>query len=454
MTFLELGLIEPISRALAAEGYTTPTPIQSQAIPLALQGRDLLASAQTGTGKTAAFAIPTLQLLFAGVQAAKDAAAATPPSAKVTGFQKNRRPIRALVLAPTRELAEQIKESIGAYGKNMGMYHTAVYGGVNQRPQTDALQRGVDILIATPGRLMDLMDQGYVNLSHVEIFVLDEADRMLDMGFIHDITKISEKLPAKRQTLFFSATLPPNIQKLANSLLRDPATVSVVPTSTVAERVNHTVYFVPRGDKKNLLIHILKETGAFTALVFTRTKHGADRVMRELHNAEITAQAIHGDKTQRARQQALDSFKRGKTQVLVATDIAARGIDVEDLALVVNYDLPNEPETYVHRIGRTGRAGAEGKALSFCDVDERSYLRAINKLLGKAIPIVADHPYAAKAQAGGQTATEEDARLSVNFPATQQRRNGQGGNHMRSAGFAKNRRSGPTFRRTGKPADR
>jgi ATP-dependent RNA helicase RhlE len=370
-SFADLHLIAPLLKALQTEGYTHPTPIQAQAIPVALSGRDIFGSAQTGTGKTAAFALPILQNLVNN------------PLPK-----GQRRVVRALILAPTRELAVQISDSFAAYGRHTGLTHTAIYGGVSQRNQTDALHRGVDILVATPGRLMDLMGQGYVHLQHVQNFVLDEADRMLDMGFIHDINKIVAKLPAKKQTLFFSATLPLAIRALADNLLNKPATISVSPPNTITQTVQHQLYYVPRTDKRKLLVHIIRETNAFTLLVFTRTKHGADRLARDLNRADITAQALHGDKTQRARQQALDGFKRGKVQVLVATDIAARGIDVDDLSLVINYDLPNEPETYVHRIGRTGRAGAQGKAISFCDTEEKSYLRAIVKLLGKPIPVM------------------------------------------------------------------
>jgi ATP-dependent RNA helicase RhlE len=374
MTFQELDLIEPILRALQTEGYTEPTPIQSQSIPLILQRRDLLGCAQTGTGKTAAFAIPILQLLH-GEPAQRPAI------------------IRTLILTPTRELAIQIGESFAAYGKHTGLKHTVVFGGVPQGAQTRALQAGVDILIATPGRLLDLINQGYVHIQHLKIFVLDEADRMLDMGFINDVKKIISRIPAKRQTLFFSATMPKEIQGLANSILTNPEKVEVSPVSSTAEKVAQGLYYVARKDKHALLTHILQDKTIASALVFTRTKHGANKVTKDLLKDGIKAEAIHGNKSQSARQSALSNFKTRKTRVLVATDIAARGIDVEELTHVINYELPNIPETYVHRIGRTGRAGASGIALSFCDQEEREYLRDIQKLIGKMVPVVEAHPY-------------------------------------------------------------
>lgn len=377
MSFDKLNLIAPILTALKEEGYSTPTPIQQQAIPIVLEGRDLLGCAQTGTGKTAAFAIPILQLM------------ATQP-------REGKKNIRALILTPTRELAIQIEESFNAYGRHAGLKSVVVFGGVGQKPQTDALRHGVDILVATPGRLLDLMDQRFINLSHIEFFVLDEADRMLDMGFVHDVKKVIAKLPHKRQSLFFSATMPPEIVKLSSTILTNPAKVEVTPVSSTAETVQQVVYFVDKPDKRKLLVHLLKNDDSIvTTLVFTRTKHGADRVARELTRAGIKAEAIHGDKSQNSRQRALSNFKEQKTRVLVATDIAARGIDVDDLAHVINYDMPNVPETYVHRIGRTGRAGASGLAISFCDNEEREYLRDISKLIGKKIPSVDEHPYLA-----------------------------------------------------------
>ncbi|WP_310588258.1 DEAD/DEAH box helicase [Dyadobacter sp. CY345] len=376
MTFQDLDLIEPIKKALTEEGYTTPTPIQAKAIPIILQHRDLLGCAQTGTGKTAAFAIPMLQILE---EKQKD--------------RHDKGPIRALILTPTRELAIQIGESFAAYGRFTNITHTVIFGGVGQKPQTDALKRGVDILIATPGRLLDLINQGFVHLKQLEIFVLDEADRMLDMGFVHDVKKILRLLPAKRQSLFFSATMPPVIMTLADTILSNPAKVEVTPVSSTADTIKQSVYFVDKSDKNSLLLHILKDDSIATALVFTRTKHGADKVVKVLRKAGVTSEAIHGNKSQNARQNALKNFKSQTTRVLVATDIAARGIDVDDLTHVINYEIPNIPETYVHRIGRTGRAGAKGTAYSFCDLDEKTYLRDIHKLIAKNIPVVKDHPY-------------------------------------------------------------
>ncbi len=376
MSFEKLELIEPIRNALKAEGYTTPTPIQAQAIPIVLQRKDLLGCAQTGTGKTAAFAIPVLQILHEDEL-----------------YKKAPAGIKTLILTPTRELAIQIGESFAAYGKFLRLRHAVIFGGVSQRSQTDALRSGVDILIATPGRLLDLIDQRFVKLDQLKIFILDEADRMLDMGFIHDVKKIITKIPQKRQTLFFSATMPPEIQKLSNTILTNPVKVEVTPVSSTAEKIEQGIYFVEKNDKKKLLLKILKEQHITSALVFTRTKHGADRVSKDLTKAGIHALAIHGNKSQNARQNALEAFKSGKMRVLVATDIAARGIDVEDLSHVINFEIPNVPETYVHRIGRTGRAGANGIALSFCDEEEKEYVRDIQKLIGKNIPVMPDNPY-------------------------------------------------------------
>jgi len=373
MLFRSLDIIEPILKAVEEEGYTTPTPIQAEAIPIILKGTDLLGCAQTGTGKTAAFAIPILQLLSAY---------------KV--FGKNKK-IRSLIVTPTRELAIQIEESFRAYGRHTGLSCTVLFGGVNQKPQTIALQKGVDILVATPGRLLDLMNQGFLTLRDVEIFVLDEADRMLDMGFIHDVKKLLAALPKNKQTLFFSATMPPEIVKLANSILHNPVKVSVTPDSSTVEIIQQSLYFVDKGNKSALLLEILKNPKIKTALVFTRTKHGANTVVKILLKHDISAEAIHGNKAQTARQRALANFKDQTTRILVATDIAARGIDVDDLQYVINYEIPNIPETYVHRIGRTGRAGAEGTAYSFCDAEEKEYIRDIEKLIGKKIP-VAENP--------------------------------------------------------------
>ena len=379
MTFENLKLIEPILRAVKAEGYTVPTPIQEQAIPVLLEGRDLIGCAQTGTGKTAAFAIPILQLLFV-----KQAPAA------------GKRQIKALIITPTRELAIQISESFTAYGKYTGLRHTVIYGGVSQNAQTNALRNGIDILVATPGRLLDLIDQQFVNLQNIRFFVLDEADRMLDMGFIHDVKKIISKLPAKRQSLFFSATMPPEIQKLAATILVKPVKVDIVPVVATTNLIKQSLYFVDKPDKRLLLIHLLKDKSIESALVFTRTKHGADHVSRDLVKAGIKAAAIHGNKSQGARQDALNNFKNKRTRVLVATDIASRGIDVEQLSHVINYEIPNIPETYIHRIGRTGRAGVDGIALSFCDTEEKEYLKDIYKLISKKIPVVEDHPFPMK----------------------------------------------------------
>ncbi len=361
-------------KALTAEGYTIPTPIQKQAIPHILQGRDLQGCAQTGTGKTAAFAIPIIQQLHK---------------------QKQPKPgIKVLVLTPTRELAIQIDESFATYGKYSNIRHTIVYGGVSQLPQTKALKRGVDVLVATPGRLLDLINQGYINLRQLEIFVLDEADRMLDMGFINDIRKVIRLLPAKRQTLFFSATMPNEIQKLASDLLNNPVKVEVTPPTSTVDKIAQSIYHTSKADKSKMLLYLINEQNIKTALVFTRTKHGADKVVKFLHRAEVRAAAIHGNKSQNARQSALKDFKSGRLTVLVATDIAARGIDIDELSHVFNYDLPNVPETYIHRIGRTGRAGLEGTAIAFCDADERKELRDIEKLILKKIPMVENHPYA------------------------------------------------------------
>ncbi|MBX2973699.1 MAG: DEAD/DEAH box helicase, partial [Flavobacteriales bacterium] len=388
-TFNDLGLIEPILKALQEEGYTHPTPIQEQAIPHLIQGRDLLGCAQTGTGKTAAFAIPILQ-----TQHAK-------------GPQGAKRKIKTLILTPTRELAIQIGESFAAYGRNLQQKHTVIFGGVGQKPQTDALQRGVDTVVATPGRLLDLMQQGFVHLNDLEIFVLDEADRMLDMGFIHDVKKVIAKLPQKRQTLFFSATMPPEIAKLANSILTDPVKVEVAPVSSTADTIDQSIFFVDRTDKNKLLLHLLEGDAIREALIFTRTKHGANKVAKVLTQAGHASEAIHGNKSQSARQNALKGFKEGKLRALVATDIAARGIDIDGLTHVINFDLPNVPETYVHRIGRTGRAGASGKALSFCDHEEKEYLRDITRLIKRDIPVVAEHPFV---MVGGPKKAEPEVR--------------------------------------------
>jgi len=370
MTFQSLGLVAPILKALEIKGYTHPTPIQEQAIPLLIEGHDLLGCAQTGTGKTAAFSIPMLQVLVEN------------------GVPKGRgyRPVQALIVSPTRELAIQIGDSIRDYGKFTGLRHTVIFGGVKPALQLRELKRGVDILVATPGRLLDLMGQGFIQLDEVEYFVLDEADQMLDMGFIHDIRRIIKELPENRQSLFFSATMPPDIVKLSEQILFEPKSITIAPDKPTADRVDQAVYFVSKRDKRKLLLEVLREGHGDSALVFSRTKYGADKIARMLWNEGIRAEAIHGNKTQQARQKTLKNFRAGKTPVLVATDIAARGIDVASLELVINYDLPNMAETYVHRIGRTGRAGNEGQAVSLVCVDEKYLLRGIERLLKRDIP--------------------------------------------------------------------
>lgn len=376
MQFKELNIMPDIIKALEKENYEIPTPIQEGAIPVVLAGRDLLGCAQTGTGKTAAFAIPTLQILS---------------REKAPRWEKKE--IRALVVTPTRELALQIYESFNTYGRFTKLKSCVVFGGVSQKPQEEQLKQGIDILIATPGRLLDLMDQRIVNIEHIKILVLDEADRMLDMGFIHDVKKILARTPVKKQTLLFSATMPPDIAKLAGKILKNPEKIEVTTVSTTVDTIEQYLYFVDKANKKNLLLHILKDKSIESALVFTRTKHGADRIVRQLSRGNVIAQAIHGDKSQGARQRALNDFKDKKLRVLIATDIAARGIDIEELSHVINYDLPDVPETYVHRIGRTGRAGLGGTAISFCDFDEKEQLADIEKLIGKKLIEVKGHPY-------------------------------------------------------------
>ena len=375
MNFRDLRIIDPILRALKAQGYTHPTPIQKKSIPLLLRGKDLLGCAQTGTGKTAAFAIPILQNLYLERR-----------------LEKGRR-VSALIVTPTRELAIQIGESFTSYGKFTGLRNTVIFGGVKQGAQTQALKRGVDILVATPGRLLDLINQGFISLRDIRYFVLDEADHMLDMGFIHDIKKIIAKLPDQRQSLFFSATMPPDIVDLSGKILGTPEKVTIRPQQTTADRVDQSLYFVSKKDKPRLLLHLLKMEEVESVLIFSRTKYGADKIVKFLGKSDIRAAAIHGNKSQGARQRALGNFKNGQTSILVATDIAARGIDVDELSHVINFDLPNIPETYVHRIGRTGRASASGVALSFCDMEERAYLKDIQKLIAQTINVVDEHPY-------------------------------------------------------------
>jgi len=435
LSFSNLKLIEPLLKALNDEGYTTPTPIQEQSIPIILSRKDLLGCAQTGTGKTAAFAIPLLQLLC------EDAA-----GIKETTGVRSLRPIRALILTPTRELAIQIDESFAAYGKYTGMKHLVIFGGVPQHSQVTALQRGIDILVATPGRLLDLVDQRHVNLRDIQFFVLDEADRMLDMGFVHDVKKIIARLPQKRQTLFFSATMPPEIQKLASTILVNPSKVEVTPVSSTAETIQQAMYFVERQDKRSLLLHVLKTHDIPTALVFARTKHGADKIAQGLVRAGIRAEAIHGNKSQNARQRALLNFKSRQTRILVATDIAARGIDIDELTHVINYELPNVPETYVHRIGRTGRAGSSGIALSFCDAEEKEFLRDIEKLIGRPVPVVEDHPHPMNPSLSGRppVAAGSGRASGRNGSSGSGRNNGSGGDRR---GFGGDRRESGNERR-------
>jgi len=373
--FSGLHLVRPILKAIEAEGYATPTPIQAQSIPLLMKGRDLLGVAQTGTGKTAAFTLPILHRLAAHKE------------------KPHKRTARALILAPTRELAGQIADCVRTYGKFLQLRSAAVFGGAPILPQIKRLSQGVDVLVATPGRLLDLMNQKHLSLEHVEVFVLDEADRMLDMGFIHDVKKISDALSGSHQTVLFSATMPRSVQNLANSLLKNPARVEVAPAATTAERVEQRVLFVTKENKRDLLLDVLANEELKRVLIFTRTKYGADRVAKILEREGIRSAAIHGNKTQGARQKALDMFKNGKLRVLVATDIASRGIDVDDVTHVINFEIPNEPETYVHRIGRTARGGAEGMAVSFCDADERAYLDEIERTIGERIPWVVDHEF-------------------------------------------------------------
>lgn len=376
MTFNDLNINPTILKALSKENYTTPTPIQEQAIPAVLAGRDLLGCAQTGTGKTAAFAVPIIQLL-----------------SEEHSRPNTQRHIRSLILTPTRELALQISDNIGAYSQYTHLRCSAIVGGVSQKMQERSLHQGADIIIATPGRLIDLMNQKHIDLQYVKILVLDEADRMLDMGFIHDVKKIITKMPSKRQTLFFSATMPPEVSKMVKSLLINPVKIEITPVSSTVDRIKQSIYLVDKENKQSQLNDLLQDQSISSALVFTRTKRGADRVVRDLTKVKISAQAIHGDKSQNARQNALSNFRSGVTRVLVATDIAARGIDIEELSHVINFNLPNIPETYVHRIGRTGRAGLSGIAISFCETEEIPYLKDIEKLIGKTIPEVKDHLY-------------------------------------------------------------
>lgn len=415
MTFNELNLSSEILKALDETGYTNPTPIQAQAIPEVLKGKDVLGCAQTGTGKTAAFVIPMLE------QIAK------------TKSRDQKKKVRGLIVTPTRELAIQIGENFREYGKYTQINCTVVFGGVKQDKQTASLKNGVDVIVATPGRLLDLMQQGFISLRDIKHFVLDEADRMLDMGFIHDVRKLLKFLPAKRQSLFFSATMAPDIIKLSNQILDNPVEIAVTPKSSTVEIINQSVYFVDKGNKKNLLLHLLSNEDLNSVLVFTRTKHGADKVVRTLNKKKINAAAIHGNKSQNARQKALGDFKDQRIRVLVATDIAARGIDIDELAYVINYDLPNIAESYVHRIGRTGRAGAEGTAIAFCDATERPYLKDIERLIKKNVKVIHDHPF---------PLVDEDATIApkTSRPPRRNNRNTGGGFNKSNRNKNRNRR--------------
>ena len=430
--FADVGLRPPILRAVEEGGYKEMTPIQSQSIPAILEGKDLIGLAQTGTGKTAAFSLPILQLLLKGEG------------------KRSPKTARSLILAPTRELAVQIGENIQAYSKYLHFKTTLVYGGASAKPQIKAMAGGVDILIATPGRLLDLMQQGYINLRHVEFFVLDEADRMLDMGFIRDINKIIAELPKKRHTVLFSATMPKSIEQLAKSILRNPERVQVAPAATTAEKVQQHILMVPKGRKRDLLAHVLKDESIKRALVFTRTKHGANKVSKNLEQLGVSSAAIHGNKSQNARQKALNEFKNGDIRVLVATDVAARGIDVDGVTHVINFELPNEPESYVHRIGRTARAGAAGISLSFCDHEERAYLFDIERTIRQSIAVMEDHPYHAE----GMATLYDDDGKEVSKPKPRAQNSGRGGRSGRGGGAGRsagkkpsgansNRRRGP-----------
>jgi ATP-dependent RNA helicase RhlE len=425
MKFTELALGPGLQKALVAIDYHTPTPIQKQSIPKVLAGRDLLACAQTGTGKTAAFTLPILERMLQNQRSQGD------------------QHIRALVLTPTRELAIQIDENLAAYTRHVPISHTVIFGGVKQHKQVRALQRGIDFLVATPGRLLDLVGQGLLDLSQLEYFVLDEADRMLDMGFINDVRRVLRLIPRKRQSLFFSATLPQNIVELAGEILTDPVQVEVTPVSSTVDVIDQSVYYVAKRDKRKLLLHLLDDPEIETALVFSRTKHGANKIAKVLSNNKIAAEAIHGNKSQNHRQRVLQNFKDRKTRVLVATDIAARGIDVEELSHVINFDLPNVPETYVHRIGRTGRAGASGIALSFCDGEERAYLRDIKKLIDREIPAVPEHPFVDDGKESVAPANGSSRPNNYNGGGSRGSRNygggGGGGNRNRSRNRSRNR---------------
>lgn len=431
MKFEDLKLIEPIQKALKDKNYTSPTPIQEKSIPHILEGKDIMGCAQTGTGKTAAFAIPIIQLL----------------TNKNTNHGKPT--IKSLILTPTRELAIQIEENIQDYSKNTPLKNTVIFGGVKQGPQVEKLRRGVDILVATPGRLLDLIDQGYIRLDKIEIFVLDEADRMLDMGFIHDIKKVIKLLPQKRQSLFFSATMPSNIVELSRTILYKPVKVEVSPVSSTAETIQQYLYFTNKKSKNHLLLHILEDKNMEQVLLFSRTKHGANKISKMLEKNNISSAAIHGDRSQNQRQKALSNFKDGKLRVLVATDIAARGIDIDKLKYVINYDIPNEPESYVHRIGRSGRAGEDGISISISEPEENAYVKDIEKLIGQKIPVIEDNPYPQTekpmTEKEKKEFNKEKMRRKQEFFANRKGGNKRGGNDSNKkkggkGGFSKNKK--------------
>jgi ATP-dependent RNA helicase RhlE len=413
-SFSDLDLIAPLQKSIAESGYTNPTPIQVEAIPHLLKGRDLLGCAQTGTGKTAAFALPILHRL---VQYSR---------------RVEQKQTRVLILTPTRELAIQIYESFKTYGKHLKLSYAVIYGGVGQSPQVKTLAPGVDVLVATPGRLLDLIQQKHLNLRRLDVFVLDEADRMLDMGFIHDIRKVIAMLPQNRHNLFFSATMPDEIQRLANKLLTDPVRVEVTPVSSTAEMIDQSIMYVDKSKKRDLLLHVLKDRSLSRVIVFTRTKHGANRVAETLSKNNVSSEAIHGNKSQSARQRALENFRTGKTRVLIATDIAARGIDIDNITHVINFEIPNVSESYVHRIGRTARAGTDGKAISFCDAEERSFVRDIEKLIGKSIPVMREHPYHSEEVANARLMSSGKAKAIIEGKSGQgSARPGGGGGRRR-----------------------
>lgn len=420
MIFKELNVIEPVLKAISEAGYEKPTEIQENSIPVVLKGRDILGCAQTGTGKTAAFAIPIIQNIVTAKGNSKE------------------RSIKALIVAPTRELAIQIEENFTIYAKYLDIKNTVIFGGVNQTSQVRKINAGVDVLVATPGRLLDLVNQRHIDLSNVKYFVLDEADRMLDMGMIHDVKKIISKLPKERQNLLFSATMPKEVTKLVNSILKNSVKVEVQPVSSTAEIISQGVYFVPKKNKKSLLIHLLKDESIKSVIVFSRTKHGANKIAKDLEKAGIQSAAIHGNKSQNQRQLALNNFKEGNIRVLVATDIAARGIDIDELSHVINYDLPDVAETYVHRIGRTGRAGASGVAITFCDEEEKAMFRSIEKIIGKSIPVLEEEYEIIQPVVTIQTKSNSE-RNKGNRNNNNRNKNRNGKSNYRSKSYNKNK---------------